>query len=79
MTVLFGTVEYFIREIDRYIGNKSVEGKIEEIYKLLYDELKEDFLCDEKLRSECMMNLTEAYSSFIKNQEYNTGKILVAH
>lgn len=79
MTVLFGTVEYFVREIARYLGNKTIDGTIEEIYKILYDELKYDFLCDESLRSECITNLTEAYSSFLTSQEGKMEKVLVAN
>nr|WP_210365792.1 hypothetical protein [Bacillus sp. REN3] len=66
MTVLFGTVEYFEQEIEHYLADVAEKQRIrEEIYKIqskLEDELLHDFICDEKLRKECLRNLADAFN-----------------
>jgi hypothetical protein len=71
LTVLFGTVEFFEREILNYAINHQLR-KIEDdhvsiIYSRMEDELKYDFVCDEKLRVECLENLSAAYQKILEN------------
>ncbi|RFU66820.1 hypothetical protein [Bacillus sp. V59.32b] len=72
MTVLFGTVEFFEREILNYAGNHQLEKLGDEditiIYSRMEDELKYDFICDEKLRVECLENLSLAYNRILEKE-----------
>jgi hypothetical protein len=68
ITVLFGTREYFEIELLRTPkGRMSISKKItmEETYRELQAELLNDFLCDDKLRVECLRNLFQAYSNLL--------------
>ncbi|WP_257958743.1 hypothetical protein [Bacillus sp. V3-13] len=64
LTVLFGTVEYFERELLEYTAVKSLQemGKdyISAAYSRLEDELLNDFICDDKVKAECLRNLSVA-------------------
>ncbi|PLR96810.1 hypothetical protein [Bacillus sp. T33-2] len=65
MTVLFGTVEYFEREIRDYLSSNQINSSIvaEEISQIqtkLENEILYDFICDERIRVECLQNLTYA-------------------
>ncbi|WP_409302917.1 hypothetical protein [Peribacillus sp. SCS-155] len=63
MTVLFGSVEYFEREILSYLeknGEEIKEASISEAYSTLEHELMYDFVCDEFLRKACLQNLSYA-------------------
>ncbi|WP_230128144.1 hypothetical protein [Bacillus sp. CECT 9360] len=72
MTVLFGTVEFFEREILNYAGNNQLvklgDEDITIIYSRMEDELKYDFICDEKLRVECLENLSLAYNRILEKE-----------
>ncbi len=66
LTILFGTVEYFEREIlnevlDNHTHELSEEENIFNAYSKLKDELLVNFICSEKLRLECKQNLKKAY------------------
>lgn len=60
--VLYGTIEYFEREIQNYIAEHKLGGLDEEhlsiIKSKLETEILYDFVCDERLRSECLKNLS---------------------
>ncbi|MBN8201840.1 hypothetical protein [Bacillus sp. NTK034] len=64
MSVIFGTVEYFEKEIKAYLANnrlkKSKREKLKMITSKLENELLYDFSCHERLRQECLKNLSEA-------------------
>ncbi|MGW6383784.1 hypothetical protein, partial [Peribacillus butanolivorans] len=65
MTVLFGTVEYFEQEMLRHLeisrmGKWTKEDEISLIYSRLENEILYDFVCDEKVRIECLKNLAYA-------------------
>ncbi|MGE7766971.1 hypothetical protein [Peribacillus sp. NPDC096540] len=65
MTVLFGTVEYFEQEMLRHLeicqmGKWTKEDEISLIYSRLENEILFDFVCDEKVRIECLKNLAYA-------------------
>ncbi|MFJ8243864.1 hypothetical protein ACIQ4Z_05655 [Peribacillus asahii] len=63
MTVLFGTIEYFEQEVLRHLeinqmGGWSKEDEISLIYSRLENEILYNFVCHEKVRMECLKNLT---------------------
>ncbi|WP_226085691.1 MULTISPECIES: hypothetical protein [Mesobacillus] len=64
MTVLFGTVEYFEQEIEFHLTEiekrEKFREEIQQIQRKLEEELRNDFICDEKLRMECLQNLSNA-------------------
>ncbi|RSD24981.1 hypothetical protein [Mesobacillus subterraneus] len=66
MTVLFGTIEYFEREIEFHLAEvekrERLREEIQQIQMKLEEELRNDFICDERLRAECLQNLTDACS-----------------
>ncbi|CAM3559664.1 hypothetical protein GCM10009865_10820 [Aeromicrobium ponti] len=76
MTVLFGSVEYFEREIEEYLTDNQVEEVTEDqlsvITSKLETELLYDFVCDEKIRRQCLNNLTFA-SGNVKNGGYQSA------
>ncbi|EWG12049.1 hypothetical protein ABE29_22915 [Cytobacillus firmus] len=72
MGVIFGTVEYFEKEIKAYVANNRLkESKLERLKKItseLENELLYDFSCHERLRQECLKNLSEAYGKMIQGK-----------
>jgi hypothetical protein len=70
LTILFGTVEYFEKEIQNFLNNNEIvnlsEESILEIYSLLEDELQDKFVCTENIRKECMQNLSLANMNLLK-------------
>lgn len=64
MTVLFGTAEYFERELLANIVRQE-QGNFSEsltgVYASLKKELSNDFVCEEKIKMECLKNLKKAY------------------
>ena len=64
MTVLFGTVEYFEQEFEYYLADgqkrNQLKDEIDAIHSKLENEILHDFICDEKLREECLQNLSDA-------------------
>jgi hypothetical protein len=71
LTVLFGTVEYFEREIEFHLSEvekrERIQEEINEIQYKLEQELLNDFICDEKLRIECLQNLSNACSKLTED------------
>jgi hypothetical protein len=68
VTVLFGSVEYFEQEILSYLeksGEHVREAAISKIYSNLENELLHDFVCDEKIRQECLQNLSNACEKLV--------------
>lgn len=72
MSVLFGTVEYFEKEIKAYLANNRLkEPKLEKLKTItskLENELLYDFSCHERLRQECLKNLSEAYGKMTRGK-----------
>ena len=70
LTVLFGTIEYFKREIYQYLGSNRFDGASEDplsiISAKLENEVLYDFICDEKIRLECLNNLKSAIEKIAK-------------
>ncbi len=72
--MLFGTVEYFEKEIanaisNEYSDNLSVDKKLENIYLRLKKDITYDFICSNNFREYCISNLKVAYenmSNFIQ-------------
>lgn len=64
MTVLFGTVEYFERKFLSYAEANHIDRlsqeQISAIHFKLKDELLNDFVCTERIRTECLDNLAQA-------------------
>ncbi|MFP3511066.1 hypothetical protein SB775_15670 [Peribacillus sp. SIMBA_075] len=74
MTVLFGTVEYFVQEMLSHLeiyqmGKWTKEDEISLIYSKLENEILYDFVCDDKVRIECLKNLAYA-TKRIRTKEY---------
>jgi len=70
VTVLFGSVEYFEKEIlnaaaQSHINNLT-HDHISMIYSRLKNELLNDFVCEERIRVECLKNLTQASGRLFK-------------
>lgn len=64
LAMLFGTVEYFEREIENYLISPSSKAFEENPLSIIYSQLKYeilyDFVCDEQIRLECLNNLRQA-------------------
>lgn len=73
MTVLFGTVEYFEREMYNYLNEnqlKEINGdSLAVIISKLQKEILYDFVCDERIRLECIENLKYAISLITQGKE----------
>jgi hypothetical protein len=61
LKVYYGSVEYFEREIIQYLSehpdNCADQEELSAIASRLEGELMHDFICDERLRTECLENL----------------------
>lgn len=68
MTILFGTIEYFEREIQNMPQDKTQHLSKDEYLKWIYSKLENEvlynFVCDDKVRIECLENLYRAYEKF---------------
>ena len=64
LTFLFGTKEYFENEFIKWVVRK--ERTIEDVYEELRSEILNDFMCDDRLRVECLSNLTNVYMKIIR-------------
>ncbi|MFD2044463.1 hypothetical protein ACFSTA_09110 [Ornithinibacillus salinisoli] len=79
MTVLFGTIEYFEREL--LVAAKNRPKKLSEIdqiksfYSLLENEISYDYICDDSFRKDCLQNLTTAYEKIISQKTARQVKI----
>lgn len=64
MKVLFGSIEYFEKELMSFAKRRSLmslaHDQVMEIYSDLKDELINDFICDENIKKECLNNLNLA-------------------
>lgn len=73
MSVLFGTVEFFNYELYALVQQNQAEEytaeKVNRAYYLLKEELLNDFVCDESIRYECLLNLEIAYKTFMDKFE----------
>ncbi|WP_026581970.1 hypothetical protein [Bacillus sp. J33] len=72
MGVLFGTVEYFEKEITTYLSDNRLKAskleKFKTITSKLENELLYDFHCHERLRKECLENLSKACGKISKGK-----------
>ncbi|MGA5689405.1 hypothetical protein [Cytobacillus pseudoceanisediminis] len=63
-TVLFGTIEYYERELISYFTNNHISNKDDatmKIFIMLEAEIFKVFLFDEAIRIKCMQNLLKAF------------------
>ncbi|MBX9971512.1 hypothetical protein [Cytobacillus firmus] len=63
-TVLFGTIEYYERELISYFTNNHISSKDDatmKIFIMLEAEIFNVFLFDEAIRIKCMQNLLKAF------------------
>ncbi|KON86127.1 hypothetical protein AF332_04360 [Sporosarcina globispora] len=79
-TVLFGTVEYYERELINYFSNNHISNTMKEdatmkIFIMLEAEIFKVFLFDEAIRIKCMQNLLKAFcrvsESFLIKEQPN--------
>jgi len=77
MTVLFGTVEYFEREIINYLIDCRLKDisdvSLSDITSKLEYEILYDFVCYESIRLECLNNLKYAIDRLTQNKESVLG------
>ncbi|PLR91616.1 hypothetical protein [Bacillus sp. T33-2] len=67
-TVLFGSVEYYEREISAHFSDNGIRGAImgdaaTRIISLLEQEIENAFLYDENMRVQCLHNLLVAFAN----------------
>ncbi|TYR76060.1 hypothetical protein FZC79_07860 [Rossellomorea vietnamensis] len=67
MTVLFGSVEYFERELNDYLAHQelshlSIGQKLEVTYATVKEDIAHNFICSDSFREECLNNLIKAYN-----------------
>ncbi|KML46446.1 hypothetical protein [Cytobacillus firmus] len=63
-TVLFGTVEYYERELISYFTNYHISNKDDaamKVFLMLEAEIFNVFLFDEAIRIRCMQNLLKSF------------------
>ncbi|MBT2688617.1 hypothetical protein J7I93_10510 [Bacillus sp. ISL-47] len=66
-TVLFGTVEYYEKELTYYFSNMDMSNSMKEdatkkIFIMLEKEILNVFMFDETIRIKCIHNLLKAFS-----------------
>lgn len=73
VNVIFGTIEFFEKEILSYLYENQTKEKIEDplttITSQLEDELLYDFICDETIRIQCRRNLQNAVQNVSQKME----------
>ncbi|MEK3857199.1 hypothetical protein [Cytobacillus sp. FSL H8-0458] len=66
MSAIFGSVEYFERKIGNYLAKKQIndvnEKQLFNIAAQLEYEIRNDFICHERIKKECLENLFKVYS-----------------
>jgi hypothetical protein len=71
MTVLFGTKEFFENELLTSIDDQQISGNFSDTLKAAYEDLNKDvtldFICDKKVKIECLKNLELAYQKVLKD------------
>ncbi|WNS77659.1 hypothetical protein RRV45_19620 [Bacillus sp. DTU_2020_1000418_1_SI_GHA_SEK_038] len=71
--MLFGTVEYFEREIYNYLNENQLKEISEDSLSVVTSKLKKellyDFVCDERIRLECLENLKYAIRMITQSKE----------
>ncbi|RBP94560.1 hypothetical protein DFO70_104200 [Cytobacillus firmus] len=78
-TVLFGTIEYYERELISYFTHNHISNKDDatmKIFIMLEAEIFNVFLFDEAIRIKCMQNLLKAFcrvseTYLVKKLPYN--------
>jgi hypothetical protein len=67
---LFGTIEYFEKEMLSFAKRKNytqmAREHVMEIHSKIEDELVNDFICDDKIKKECLENLNLASQRFFE-------------
>jgi quinolinate synthase len=76
-TVLFGTVEYYERELTYYFSNIAMcnsmkENATKKIFIMLETEIFNVFLFDETIRKKCLLNLLKAFGK-ISHKKFITS------
>ena len=70
--MLFGTVEYFEREIYNYLNENQLKELSKDTLNVITSKLKKeilyDFVCDERIRLECLENLKKAISMITQSK-----------
>ena len=69
LKVLFGSIEYFEKEMMSFAKKESsihlAREQVLKIYSEMKDELMNDFICDERIKKECLHNLNLASQRFL--------------
>ncbi|MDP4163779.1 MAG: hypothetical protein Q8906_06345 [Bacillota bacterium] len=84
MTVLYGTVEYYKRQITDYL-TKNQTNKLDKDIWIIFSKLENEifydqFLNDEKIRVQFLNNLTNAVSQLTeRNSKGNFNEIINFH
>ncbi|NRD76917.1 hypothetical protein HPT25_05340 [Bacillus sp. BRMEA1] len=77
MKVLFGSVEYFEREMISLAKRKKVENLASNQVKDIHSEIKydliHDFICDVNIKKECLMNLNLASERLLNKYQTQLG------
>ncbi|WP_019153796.1 hypothetical protein [Robertmurraya massiliosenegalensis] len=74
MTVLFGSIEYFEKEIVQHMSNDpyrhlSASKQLEASYEWIKDELANVFICSETTKKDLLENLSKAYEKVSVSME----------
>ncbi|MBB6444055.1 hypothetical protein [Bacillus benzoevorans] len=77
MNIIFGTIEFFEKEILSYLNENRTKERMEEpltiITSQLEHELLYDFICDETIRMQCRRNLEDAIQNVSQKMEAVSG------
>jgi hypothetical protein len=69
---LFGSIEYFEKEMLSFAKRRSysemAREHVMEIHSKIEDELVNDFICDDKIKKQCLENLNIASQKFLDKQ-----------
>ena len=79
--MLFGTVEFFEKEIFNYLNENLLNGISENPLSVITSELKyeisHDFICDERIRLECLNNLKYAIDKITQSQLISVRQVIL--
>ncbi|URT70612.1 hypothetical protein [Cytobacillus firmus] len=59
MKEFYGTEEYFEQKVSSFLSKEGDEKKLSIIAARLEHEIRNDFICHERVRNECLENLFE--------------------
>ena len=79
--MLFGTVEFFEKEIFNYLNENLLNGISENPLSVITSELKyeisHDFIFDERIRLECIKNLKYAIDKITQSQLISVRQVIL--